>query len=485
MSTEPEFPRQKKERRYSPDPHRLLPQATDAERGVLSSMLIGNHDVRADLLERLTRDHFATPAHGTIFEAMSAMVAAGKPLDFIALTVHLRDAGVLEACGGAYLITELSTELPTAANAGHYAEILEEKKTLRDIIEVATRFAGRAYDEQDQVAALREEFAAEAGAIGETKSDDANIKPLKSGLTAAFSMIEQTYHTRGGVVGLPTGLHQLDRMTGGLRNGQLVVIAGRPSMGKSALLWNMAEHISVECGLPCLCFSLEMNEEEVASRMLCGRAKVNLQRIRDGFLSQDQVNRTLPQALEQLATAPVWLDDTPGISIQTLRRKARRFVRRQPKTAAIVIDYLQLMCSTTKRAQENRVLEVGEISGGLKKLARELNRPVIVAAQLNRENDGPKNKPKLSNLRESGSIEQDADVAILLHRAHYYTHDAEDEGKAVAILAKQRNGPTGEIELKFDNALARFTNPEGQNLYSNDPAHRQGGAPAAREEFEA
>jgi replicative DNA helicase len=263
-------------------------------------------------------------------------------------------------------------------------------------------------------------------------------------------------------------------MTGGAKSEEMIVVAARPSMGKSSLLMGIAEHVSIECGKGVLVFSLEMNYVQLAQRAVLGRAHINIQRVRDGFFSRDQFDRTLPKSSQEVAAAPIWIDDTPGLSIQELRARARRFVKAHPEVKAIFVDYLQLLRSTTRRNNENREREIAEISGGLKVLARQLKMPVFTAAQLNRENDGANSKPKLSNLRESGTIEQDADVVLLLHRRYYYTEDAEDRGKATVFLAKQRNGPTGEVELTFWDEFARFENPANEALYSNDPRKRQG-----------
>lgn len=453
-----------------------MPQSAQAEIGLIASFLLDPHFVAGLCEERnCLPDWFYVPANASIYEALIGMRAMKKPIDFITLTETLRELGMLDECGGASRITELFTLLPTAANAAYYLDTLAERYSLRRLIQVCTEFVKRAYDETENAGQLVDEAQTEILRL--TRPDSGgmeSVKHIKEGVVHAIANIDQTYHSRGGVVGLRTGFHQLDRMTGGLRNGQLVIVAGRPSMGKSAFAWNIGEFVSIDRGQPVLGFSLEMNLMELASRMVCGRARVNLQRVRDGYLSKHQIDQTLPAAATAVAAAPIYIDETPGLSIQELRARARRFLKKFPQTACIIVDYLQLMKSSTRRGQENRALEIAEISGGLKNLAKELNIPIIAGAQLNRDNDGPNQKPKLSNLRESGSIEQDADVVLLLHRKHYYTKADEDKGKASADLGKQRNGPTGEIQLVFVDELGRFENPEGQTLYSNDPTKRQG-----------
>lgn len=454
---------------------RKMPQSAQAEEGLICSFLLDPHFVAGLCEERnCLPDWFYIPANATIYEALIGMRAMRKPIDFITLTQTLTELGMLEECGGSARVTELFMLLPTAANAAHYLATLAERYSLRRLIQVCTEFASRGYDETENAGQLVDEAQTEILRL--TRPDSGgmeSIKHIKEGVFQAVQNIDQTYHTRGGVVGLQTGFHQLDRMTGGLRKGQLVIVAGRPSMGKSAFAWNIGEYVAIDQQAPVLGFSLEMNMAELASRMVCGRAKVNLQRVRDGYLSKAQMDSMLPAAATAVAAAPIYIDETPGLSIQELRARARRFVKKFPKTACIIVDYLQLMKSSTRRGQENRALEIAEISGGLKNLAKELDLPIIAGAQLNRDNDGPNQKPKLSNLRESGSIEQDADVVLLLHRKHYYTKADEDKGIASADLGKQRNGPTGEIQLRFVDELGRFENPEGQELYSNDPTKRQ------------
>jgi replicative DNA helicase len=458
------------------DAHRMLPQSADAEKGLICSAILRPADVLSLCEDRgVSADWFHIPAHALVFEILRVMQVARMPVDLITLTQALRENEWLDQVGGAAYVTELFTFLPTAANAAHYLETVAKKHCARRLIATCTEYAGRAYEESGEIGELLDEAQAAILALNRPDADASqeSIQHIKTGVLDALTAIEETYHTKGGVVGLRTGFHQIDRMTGGLRGPQLVIIGGRPSMGKTALAMNMAEYIAVEGKKPVLVFSLEMNITELASRIICGRAKVNLQRVRDGFMSKEQIDTRLPAAVKDVVGAPIYVDETAGISIQQLRPRVRRFIKKYPDTACVVIDYLQLMKSATRRGQENRNQEVSEISGGLKNLAKEINRPIIVGAQLNRDNDGANNPPKLSNLRESGSIEQDADLAILLHRRHYYTKDDEDKGKATADLAKQRNGPTGKIELVFNAELARFENPEGQEFYSNDPTKRQ------------
>lgn len=444
---------------YSPDPHRLLPQSPDAEKGVLSSFLINPREVGGLCAEKnITVGHFAIPAHGTIYETLLSMWDRNEPIDFITLTQILRDKGQLDHCGGAAFITDLFTFLPTAANAGYYVEILEEKFTLREVIKVCTEYAARSYDEQDNVPNLLDKVETEIYRIAQDRFRD-KAADMKQLVVQAIGAIEELYTRRGSISGLATGFPDLDKMTDGLHGAEMVVIAARPSMGKTAFAMNMAEHIALELKKPIAVFSLEMSSQQLVQRLLCSRARVNLGRLRDGFLNERDFP-ALQHAASFLASSKIFIDDTSGLSILELRAKARR-LKSQHGIEAIFIDYLQLLRSTSKRAQDNRQLEIAEISSGLKGLAKELNVPVVVLAQLNRNPEGRKNnRPMLSDLRESGSIEQDADVVGLLVRSEYYAEDDEQReqlaGQAELIIAKQRNGPVGDVPLTFLKEFTRF-----------------------------
>lgn len=447
---------------YSPDPHRLLPQSPDAEKGVLSSFLIAPREIGGLCAEKqVTRDHFAIPQHGLIYQTLLEMWDRNAPIDFITLTQVLRDQNLLDQCGGAAFITELFTFLPTAANASYYVEILQEKYTLREVIKVCTEYAGRSYDEQDDVQNLLDQVETKVFQIAQDRFKDrvANMKQL---VVQAIGSIEELYSRRGSITGLSTGFPELDKMTDGLHGAEMIVIAARPSMGKTALAMNIAEHVAVEQKKAIAVFSLEMSSQQLVQRVLCSRARVNLGRVRDGFLSERDFP-ALQTAASKLAESKLFIDDTSGLSILELRAKARR-LKSQHDIQAIFIDYLQLLRSPTRRAQDNRQLEIAEISSGLKALAKELDIPVLVLAQLNRNPEqrtgDSRGRPRLSDLRESGSIEQDADLVGLLVREEYYADSDEEkkeaEGKATLIIAKQRNGPVGDVPLTFLREYTRF-----------------------------
>ncbi|HEX8311669.1 MAG TPA: replicative DNA helicase [Chthoniobacteraceae bacterium] len=447
---------------YLPDIHRLLPQSPDAEQGVLASFLLAPREVGGLCAEKAIRaEHFHIPAHGSIYAVLLELWDANKPIDFITLTQVMRDRGQLDQVGGAAFVTNLFTFLPTAANAAYYVDILQEKFTLREIIRTCTEYAARSYDEQDDVANLMDEVEAK---IFEISKDRFREKALgmKDHVMAAVGAIQELYDRRGAITGLSTGLSKLDEMTDGLHGAEMIVIAARPSMGKTALAMNIAEHIALELGKAVAVFSLEMSSQQLVQRLLCARGRIDLSSVRNGFMPESSF-RSLTVAASKLAEAKMFIDDTPGISILELRAKARR-LKSSHDIQAIFIDYLQLLRSTSRRAQDNRQLEIAEISSGLKALAKELNLPIVVLAQLNRNPEqrsgDSKGRPRLSDLRESGSIEQDADVVALLVREEYYAENEEDkkesEGKATLIIAKQRNGPVGDVKLTFLKEFTRF-----------------------------
>lgn len=449
---------------YLPDIHRLLPQSSDAERGLLCSILLAPKEVAGLCVEKgVKKEAFHIPAHASIYEVLLEMYDKRQPIDVITLTETLHTRKLLDQCGGPAFVTELFTFLPTAANATYYLEIIEEKFTLREIIRVGTEYASRAYDEQGDVNQLLDEVETRVLALSQDRYKD-KAASMKDEVMAAIHAIEELYENRGKLSGLSTGLDYLDKMTDGLKPAEMFIIAARPSMGKTALAMNIAEHIAVELKKPIAVFSLEMSSQQLVQRLLCSRARVNMEHIRNGFLTERDFP-ALTSAAAKLAEAKIFIDDTAGLSILELRAKARR-LKSQHDIQAIFIDYLQLLRSTSRRAQDNRQLEIAEISSGLKAIAKELALPVVVLAQLNRNPEQrsgeSKGRPRLSDLRESGSIEQDADVVGLLVREEYYAENDDDkkesEGKATLILAKQRNGPVGDVPLTFLKQFTRFEN---------------------------
>lgn len=451
----PEQPIEKK-LTYLPDVHRLLPQSPDAEVGTLSCLVLAPREVGAICAERgITSEFFHIPAHGEVYAVIMRLWDEGKPVDFITITQHLRDRGKLDGVGGPAFISSLWTFLGTATNAEYYLGILTEKAVLRRIITACTEYAARSYDEQSELPALLDGLESAVMAIrpGGEQHKDATMKEL---IMESVGEIQRIYENRGKILGIETGFKGLDLMTDGLHDTDLVIVAARPSMGKSAFALNIAEHMALT-GLTVGFFTLEMSAKQLSLRLLCSCAKVNIGNIRNGFLSERDFP-ALTAAASKLAATNIKIHYRPSINILELKAKARR-MKQQFGIKCLVVDYLQLIAGSSKRSKDNRVLEIGEISAGLKALAGELNIPVIALAQLNR---GPEQRqggrPRMSDLRESGNVEQDADVVALLHRDDYYAQSEDEKeslrGKATLIVAKNRHGPTGDVNLTF---LAEFT----------------------------
>ena len=442
----------------SQDIHRTLPHSIEAEQGVLGSMLISPREIIAECVEKINEEYFYVPAHQTIYVVLVELWNAGQGIDLITFTQVLRDRNLLETVGGASAVTSLFTFVPTAANVAYYLEIVRDKYILRQIIAACTESVRRSFEEQDEVHNLLDEVEQKIFSVGEDRFKG-QVLTMKDQVMEAIEAIEHLYERRGGITGISTGFAELDRMTNGLHESEMIVIAARPSMGKTALAMNIAEHVAINEKLPVAVFSLEMSSQQLVQRLLCSRARVNLQKVRDGFLAERDFP-SLTAAASKLAEAQIFIDDSASLSILELRAKARR-LKAQKDIKLIVVDYLQLLRSTTRRAQDNRQLEISEISSGLKGLAKELKVPVLVLAQLNRQPEARTGgKPRLSDLRESGSIEQDADLVGLLVRPEIYEEDedarAEKAGEAELIIAKQRNGPVGEIALTFLKEFTRF-----------------------------
>ncbi|MBV8143268.1 MAG: replicative DNA helicase [Verrucomicrobia bacterium] len=454
---------------YSQDPHssftaprvpRSLPFSEDAEKGVLCSLLLSPKEVADICVLQLRTEAFYIPAHVIIYGLVLEFGDKRKPIDFVSLKQALKDRNQLEEVGGQEFLSDLYDFVPTAANAAYYIDIVREKYVLRRLISACTSLSTQCYDQQGEIEPLLDEAEREIFAItGENVKTE--IVPTKDLVMEAIEQIEKLYENRGSVTGLATGFVELDRMTSGLHAAEMIVIAARPAMGKTAFAMNIAEHVAMDIGKAVAVFSLEMSSQQLVQRILCSRARVDLQRVRNGFLSERDFPN-LTAAASQVAAAQMFIDDTPGLSVTELRAKARR-MKSQYDIQLIVIDYLQLLRSMSRRAQDNRQLEISEISAGIKALAKELSLPIIVIAQLNRQPDTRAKeggRPRLSDLRESGSIEQDADLVGLLVRPEYYETDDEAKqeraGEAELIIAKQRNGPTGEIPLTFMKQYTRF-----------------------------
>jgi replicative DNA helicase len=444
------------------DPHRPLPHNLDAEKGLIGSILLSPRDVLNECADQLSEEAFYSPAHGTIFRVLVEMWTANQQIDLITLTNRLRDLNLLDSVGGPGAVTELFGFVPTAANVSHYLEIVVEKSLLRRMITACTTSVARCYEEQGDVPQLMDDVEREIFTIGETRFRK-SAPDMRDEVFTALENIEKMYQQRGRISGLATGFTIFDQMTDGLHPGEMIIVAARPSMGKTALAMNIVEHVALdlEDSKPVGVFSLEMSTQQLVQRMLCSRARVNMKKIRSGMLARAEHGK-LNDAAAALSDSKIFIDDTPSLTILELRAKARR-MRDRHRVELIAIDYLQLCRSTSRRGQDNRQIEIAEISSGIKALAKELEVPIIVLAQLNRQPEQRGGgKPRMSDLRESGSLEQDADVVTLLVRPEYYEDDDEAKadlvGKAELIIAKQRNGPTGDIPLTFIKEYTRFEN---------------------------
>jgi len=446
--------RQKGDRRSAsaaPSIDRLPPHAPEAEQGVLGCTLLDPNQCIGECIEKLKDDGkmaFYDLRHQTIYETLAEMFNARQPVDLITVQQHLKDRQLLDQVGGIAYLSQLQDAVPSAANLSYYLDIVKEKYLLRKLIATCTSVVGKVYDFEGEVDELLDEVEKEILHVNESREQN-EVKDVKKLVNEALVTIEHFFNRKGEL----SGLH----------GGEMIIVAARPSMGKTSLAMNIAEHVALELGLPVGVFSLEMSAASLILRMLCSLARVNMRSIRDGFMSESDFPK-LMSASGRLAGAKLLIDDTAGLSILQLRARARR-MHQQHGIKLFVVDYLQLLNSTARRAQENRQQEIADISSGIKALAKELNVPVIVLAQLNRELEKDKSrKPRLSDLRESGSIEQDADLVGLLYKPNAGDEDAdaapeESDGLAVNLLiAKQRNGPTGDVNLTFLKPYTRFEN---------------------------
>ena len=432
---------------------KIPPQNLEAEMAVLGAMLLDEEAISV-AIESLDSESFYKDAHKKIFEAIVYLYNANKAVDLITITDELKRRGILEEIGGVSFLTSLVNTVPTTANINHYVRIVKEKNILRTLINNANKIISLSYESQgnvDEVVDTAEKLIFE---VSDRRPRGSYIS-LKEVVQKSIDTIDKLYQRKAHVTGIPTGFVDFDIKTAGLQPSDLIVVAGRPSMGKSAFALSIAEYVGVTEKIPLAIFSIEMSKEQLVQRMLCAHAKVDAHKVRTGYLSTSDWPR-LTAAAGKLSTAPIFIDDTPAISVMELRAKARR-LKAQQNIQLIILDYLQLMCSS--RTVENRQQEISEISRSLKALARELNIPVLAISQLSRAVEARvDHRPQLSDLRESGAIEQDADVVVLILREEYYNPTPENQGIAEINIAKQRNGPVGVIKLAFIKEYTRFEN---------------------------
>ncbi len=444
---------------------RSMPLNADAERAALSCMLKAPNEIIGKAVETMSAEFFYIPAHRILYQTLIELYQTrpNGEMDLITLNTMLQDRGLMEQVGGPAAVAELLDDVPSTGFFDHYASLLKQKFVLRRIIQDCGECANLAYDSPEEVTQLLDDVESKILKIRDAAEKEGDILPIKKHALKAVHTIEESFKNSGkGVTGLSSGFANLDAVTNGLHGGEMVVVAARPSMGKTSLVMNIVENISINAKerKPTAVFSLEMSAEQLVMRLICSRAGVEMGKIRGGFLSQQRDFPRLMQVANDLAQSDIFIDDTPGLSIMELRAKARR-LKKAYDIQLIAIDYLQLLKSTSKKAQDSRQIEVAEISGGIKAIAKELDIPIIVLAQLNRNPESRGGgKPKMGDLRESGAIEQDADVVGLLFREEYYADNDEEReaaaGKAILSIQKQRNGPTGDVKLVFRKEYMRF-----------------------------
>lgn len=431
---------------------KVPPQNIDAEKSLLGAVLI-DEETLADITEHVTLKDFYEKRHGMIYDAMMRLYEKRKPVDLLTLTDELKRKKELEEVGGSAYLTELTNYVPTSAHAESYAEIVAQKAVRRRLIKASSEISEMGFDEESTTQELLQQAEAELFSVSDQslKQDLVSIETI---LTDSFDRMEELHRNKGQLRGVRTGYRDLDNMTAGLQRSDLIILAARPAMGKTTLVTNLAYNVATIAKQPVLFFSLEMSKEQLVDRMLADASGVDAWNIRTGNLSDDDFSK-LSDAMGEMAEAPIYIDDTPGVTVLEMRTKARRAAHEQP-LGLIIIDYLQLM-QGSGRDKGNRVQEVSEISRGLKLLARELNVPVIALSQLSRSVESRTPQiPQLSDLRESGSIEQDADIVMFIYREAYYNPDTDRENITDLIISKHRNGPTGKVELYFHPERLRF-----------------------------
>ncbi len=450
MSTEQPIPQAPSELGNIP-PHNM-----EAEEAVLGSLLI-DQDATIKIADALAPEDFYADKHRVIYESMMELFGKREPIDVLSLSNRLKEREMLKEIGGRSYLVTLTNIVPTASNIEHYAKIVREKATLRRLIKAGHDMIKLGQEETEDIAQLLDKSEQRLFGVSQQYMKQ-NFIPIHSILTDAFDRLDEIHRHEGKLRGIATGFTKIDNILGGLQKSDLVILAARPSMGKTGLALDIARHVAVQEKVPCAIVSLEMSKDQLGDRMLCAEANVDLWKMRTGKLQNDEDFANIGRAMGELAEAPIYIDDSANANIMEIRTRARR-LQMEHGIGLLILDYLQLMESHT--TSDNRVTQIAEISRGLKSIARELNIPVLALSQLSRavEMNNPP-IPKLSHLRESGSIEQDADVVMFIYREEYYKRDTERKNIADIFVAKHRNGPTGQLELFFDIEKASFKNLE-------------------------
>lgn len=436
---------------------RIPPQNIEAEQSVLGAILL-DKEVLTNITEIVKSQDFYRDDHKEIFEAIIDLYEKAEPIDLITVAERLKLRGTLDSVGGLEYLTNLANVVPTTANAKHYAKIVEEKAILRNLIKVSSSIVNMGYEAAEEVSYVLDK--AEKGIFDLLQHRNTQgFVPIKDVLVDTFNRLEELYNSKGHITGIPTGFADLDYKTAGLHNSDLILIAARPAMGKTAFVLNIAQYAAIHSKVPVAIFSLEMSREQLVNRMLASEAMVDSQRMRTGKL-EDSDWQKVARALGPLSEAPIYIDDTPGTTIMEIRAKCRR-LKIEKNLGLVVIDYLQLMQGKGGSRSDNRQQEISEISRSLKILAKEINVPVITLSQLSRAPEQRQDhRPILSDLRESGAIEQDADIVMFLYRDDYYNPDTDKKNVAEAIIAKHRAGSTGTVELAWLGQYTKFANLE-------------------------
>ncbi len=442
---------------------RTKPHALGPEKSLLSSMLQDPAEyIDKANEEKLSKEYFYLPAHATLFEFLEKLNADGTEIELVSLAQRLNDNGLLDKVGGLAALTDLYSYAPSAGHFMHHLQLVKDKYVLRSIIDQATEAITQAYEQPGEVATLLDTVEANMLAIRDG-AETSKAPTIKESVEAVIEQFQALLAGEKGAEGIPTGYELLDQMSKGLKPGEMFVIAARPSMGKTSFMMNIVEHVCLDQGKPTMVFSCEMSAFQLVQRLLFARAKFATSQLSRGYQPDKSDLMRIKRATAEVGSAKLFIDDTPGITINELRAKARR-KKRDEDIQLIAIDYLQLMKSKTRQAENSREREIAEISAGIKGLAKELEIPIVILAQLNRGPEGRTGSslgvPRMSDLRESGSIEQDADMVGLLFRKAYYADNEEEkaelEGKAELVLAKNRNGETGHVPLTFVAELMRF-----------------------------
>ncbi len=430
---------------------RVPPQNIEAEQSVLGAVFLAK-EALITAIEILRPEDFYKASHQRIFQTMLDLYEKGEPVDLVTVTAELQDKKVLDEIGGVTYLTSLSSSVPTAANIAYYAKIVEEKSLLRRLIRTATQIANDGYGRDDEVSEIVADAERYILEIAQNRNSG-GFTPIRDVLMETYERIEYLSQRKGDITGIPSGYPDLDKMTAGFQRSDLIILAARPSVGKTAFALNVAQNVAARAGETVAIFSLEMGASQLVQRMICAEGNLDASKMRSGSLEEDDWQK-LTMAIGTLAKAPIYIDDTPGVTVQDIRAKCRR-LQTERGLGMILIDYLQLIHGRGRG--ENRQQEVSEISRTLKGIARELNVPIIALSQLSRSVEQRQDKrPMMSDIRESGSIEQDADIVAFLYRDDYYDKETESKNIIEIIIAKQRNGPTGTVELAFLKEFNKF-----------------------------